>query len=555
MHKVELSHNEEAREVTMRVTLVKGKPLPKLNSLIKEFENSLYRNYSFNKDELTSSFETFCQSLPSDPEQELPVFNCLIANAIDAVMEITFGTGDMSASIELTCAQGGQDITTKTLAQFLLDNGLKKGISQAGMKALVAHANDSKSADKITVVIAKGKEATTGKDGYIKYLVPDPIERILRPKLLENGNVDMRDLGQLSFVQKGTKLARLIPAKEGINGFTVKGSELKSEPGKEAKLEESEGSHFLDDEQNTIVAEIDGMPKHLDESVSVTQVFNIENVDVSTGNVKFDGSVLVQGNVCEAMKVVATGDVIVAGLVESAFIDAGGDICIAQSVIGHQKDDELEGFSNSVTLLAGGNINASFIQYANLRAKGDISVVQYIAQSQVTLHGNLWVGREGKADGKIFGCYVQAGKSIHVGTLGSPSSSTVSIDFNHLIDAVAEVRQKIQTKTESTLARTRKILKLVEQIENKEIDRADLLTHLNSVLKKYLPLLDKLKQMSCAHEKHLDLHFKEIEVVVNEAILQGAEIAISEGILIFKREHGPSRISYVENKISLEPKT
>lgn len=561
MFKVALSLNEEDRTVTMTVNLAKGKPLPKLTVLIKEFENSPYRKYSLNKDELTSSFELFSQTVPTDSEQPMPVFSCVVANAIDALMEITFGTDDMSASVELTCAQGGQDITMKILTKFLLENELKKGISQAGMSTLTAHANSLKSAEKITVEIAKGKKAIAGENGYIDFLVPNPIERILRPKKLEDGSVDMRDLGKLCFVKKGTKLAKLISAGTGKDGFTVKGKELKAEAGKAAKLAESEGCKFesenpnKDENENTIIAEIDGMPKHLDESVSVTQVFNIENVDVSTGNVEFDGSIIVQGNICEAMKVIASGDVMVTGLVESAFVDAGGDICIAQSVIGHQKDDELEGFNNSVTLFAGGNVSANFIQYANIRAKGDINVVQYIAQSQITLNGNLWVGKEGKADGKIFGCYIQAGKTIHVGTLGSPSCSTVSIDFNHLVDALAEVRQKIQAKVECTLEKTQKIRKLIEQIENKEIDRVDLLSHLNSALKQYLPLLDKLGSMDLAHEKHLELHLKEIEVVVTHAILQGAEIAISDGVLAFKREYGPSNIKYFENKIVLEPIT
>ncbi len=555
MHKVALAHNEDERTVTMTVSLAKGKPLPKITSLIKEFENSLYRHYAFNEDELISSFELFSETVPTDPEQALPTFNCVIANAIDAEMTITFGSDDMSAAIELTCAQGGQDVTMKILAKFLLENDLKKGISQAAMNMLVAHAKSSQKAEKLTVDIAKGKEAVTGEDGYIDYLVPNPVERVLRPKKLDNGNVDMRDLRQICFVKRATKLAKLIPAGLGEDGFTVKGKELKAEEGNAAKLEESEGCKFADENKDIIVAKIDGMPKHLDESVSVIQIFNIENVDVSTGNIEFDGSIVVQGNVCEAMKVIATGDVMVAGLVESAFISAGGDICIAQSVIGRQKDDELEGVSNTVTLMADGNINANFIQYANIRAKGDINVVQYIAQSQVTLNGNLWVGKEDKADGKIFGSYVQAGKSIHVGTLGSPSCSTVSVDFNHLVDVLAEVRHKIQIKAEDTLEKTQQIRKLIKQIENKEIDRADLLTRLNAELKKYLPILNKLNNMDSAHEKHFELHLNEIEVVVTHAILSGAEMAILDGILVFKREYGPSNIKYVENKIVLEPIT
>ncbi|NQZ80815.1 MAG: DUF342 domain-containing protein [Colwellia sp.] len=335
--------------------------------------------------------------------------------------------------------------------------------------------------------------------------------------------------------------------------FDVKGTVLEAQKGETCAFECGENTIFLNKEELVIIADMDGMPKHQPNSISVSDVFSIKNVDISTGNINFDGSVIIEGNVCVAMKVIASNDVIVTGYVESAAIKANGDIYIAQSVIGHQVEDEFDGFGNTTTLIAGGNINAKFIQYSNLRAKGDISVEQYIAQSQITLHGNLRIGREDKADGKLFSCYIQAGKSLQTGVLGSISGAVTTIDFNHLLDALDEYKDKLKNKSISTLEKTQKICEIIEEIENKQIDRAELLQKLNLALGKTLPLISKLNRQYYENDELITSHRAEIEVIATDCIYPGTEIAIVDGISSFQREYDPHRITYNNNKIVQEP--
>jgi len=552
MSNIEFIADENTSEVMLVLSPVKDIPLPNINALKRLFEQSEYKEFSYNGSELNSSFELYKQA-SAESEDELMIFSCLIATATNASLEISFTENDMIASVELTPAQGGKNVTMATLAKFLINQELKQGIYQSAMESLIKKGAAAKSSEKVSLVIARGRNAVNGDNGHIDYLVPDPIDRVLRPKKLDDGSVDMRELGEICFVKKGSQIAKLIEPTAGVNGFDVKGTVLEAQAGEPCAFECGDNTLFLDEKELVIIAEMDGMPKHQPNGVSVSDVFNIKNVDISTGNINFDGSVIIEGNVCEAMKVIASNDVIVTGFVESAAIKASGDICIAQSVIGRQVEDEFDGFGNSTTLVAGGNINAKFIQYSNLRAKGDITVEQYIAQSQITLHGNLWVGKEDKADGKLFSCYIQAGKSVQVGTLGSISGAVTSLDFNHLLDALDEYKEELQNKSKSTLEKTQKIFDIIKGIENKQIDRAELLQKLNFALSKSLPLISKLNRLYFDNDEVITAHRSEIEVIVTDCIFPGSEIAIVESISTFQREYGPHRITYENNKIVQEP--
>lgn len=57
-------------------------------------------------------------------------------------------------------------------------------------------------------------------------------------------------------------------------------------------------------------------------------------MDLSTGNIDFEGSVQVNGNVSSNFVIRAGGNVIISGVVEGAYIEAGGNIIIARGMNG-----------------------------------------------------------------------------------------------------------------------------------------------------------------------------------------------------------------------------
>ena len=76
----------------------------------------------------------------------------------------------------------------------------------------------------------------------------------------------------------------------------------------------------------------------MEDSVFVSDVLIVENVDNSTGNIEYEGNVQVNGNVCTNFRVKAQGNVEVNGVVEGAYIEAGENIIIARGMNGMGKE-------------------------------------------------------------------------------------------------------------------------------------------------------------------------------------------------------------------------
>lgn len=163
---------------------------------------------------------------------------------------------------------------------------------------------------------------------------------------------------------------------------------------------------------------MDGHVSLVEGKVFVSDVYEVENVDLSTGNIDFEGSVQVNGNVSSNFVIRAGGNVIISGVVEGAYIEAGGNIIIARGMNGMAKG----------TLKAGGNIVAKFLENATASAGGYVS-------TESILHSNVIAATEIQVTGKrgfITGGHVRAGQKIEVKTLGAmlgaPTVVEVGVD-------------------------------------------------------------------------------------------------------------------------------
>ena len=86
------------------------------------------------------------------------------------------------------------------------------------------------------------------------------------------------------------------------------------------------------------------------------------DVDASTGDIEYDGNVMIPGTVRTGFTVKAKGDIQVNGVVEGATLIAGGNIVIKRGVQGMSRG----------RLVSGGDICAHFFESANVEAKGDV---------------------------------------------------------------------------------------------------------------------------------------------------------------------------------------
>ena len=265
------------------------------------------------------------------------------------------------------------------------------------------------------LVVALGKEPRHGTDAYIKYYFNTDVHA--QPTLKEDGSVDYFHLNMINPCKKGQLLAEIIPEDEGEYGTTIQGAKIRPRQVKKAHLEFGHNIEISEDRRK-ITSMVDGHVSMVDTKVFVSDVYEVENVDLSTGNIDFEGSVQVKGNVSSNFSIRAGGNVIISGVVEGAYIEAGGNIIIARGMNGMAKG----------SLKAGGNIVAKFLENTTASAGGYVS-------TESILHSDVTASTEIQVTGKrgfITGGHVRAGQKIEVktlgATLGAPTVVEVGVD-------------------------------------------------------------------------------------------------------------------------------
>lgn len=288
------------------------------------------------------------------------------------------------------------------------------------------------------IIVAEGKAPKQGKDAFIEYFFnTDPHAR---PTMKEDGSVDFFNLNTINHCKAGDVLAKLTPAVPGEDGMTVLGTRVKPREVKQLKLRFGNNIDISADMQ-VLTSNVSGHAALVEGQVFVSNVLTVENVDNSTGNIEYEGSVEVHGNVQSNFSVKAQGNIIVNGLVEGAYLEAGGDIIIARGMAGMSKGE----------ITAKGNIVAKFFENATATAGGYITT-ESILHSHVSAGSEITVG--GKR-GFITGGNVVAAKQIKVKTLGSAMGASTIVEvgadpgikqeYAQLQKDVAEVTKQIKS--------------------------------------------------------------------------------------------------------------
>ncbi|WP_161938351.1 flagellar assembly protein A [Clostridium tepidiprofundi] len=153
-------------------------------------------------------------------------------------------------------------------------------------------------------------------------------------KLVEDstGKVDYKSIGRIVSVKKGDTLAFLKRGKQGRDGVDVTGKVIKHKKGKVIHLKAGEGCEIKDDVM--VIALRDGKPSTKGTTFFVKQIHEVNgNVDLKTGNIKFNGDIIVYGAVMEGMKVEAGRDIEIYKNVADSYVVARGDVYLRANVI------------------------------------------------------------------------------------------------------------------------------------------------------------------------------------------------------------------------------
>lgn len=233
------------------------------------------------------------------------------------------------------------------------------------------------------------------------------------PEIDEQGNVNFHKLSVISNVQEGDLLATLQQTVEGIPGKNVNGFEIPPKKGKPIRIKYGKNTSINED-NTELYASKSGLVRIADGKITVSNVYEVANhVGNSTGDIEFDGSVVVHGNVINGFTVRAKGDIEVMGVVEGATLIAGGNIVLHSGIQGMGKSH----------VECTGDLQTKFIEQANVICGGEICS-EAILHSEVSAKGIITV--EGKK-GLISGGTVRSGVGLVARTIGSHMGTATDI--------------------------------------------------------------------------------------------------------------------------------
>jgi uncharacterized protein (DUF342 family) len=364
-------------------------------------------------------------------------FQKIIGGHRDGKVNVRISDDRMKASIQLVHPCGdGQPITDNMIQDALNKARIKHGVKKEIIPRLIQDQGKKLSQH---LVIAEGNPAEKGRDTQFVPLINTVIER--KPRILSDDAVDYRDFGGIATVAPGDKLMKREPATKGVDGVSVTGDVMPAEPGIEKEYKLNDSVALDTNNPEILVANKGGQPVIQDCGALVEDIVNMANIDISTGNIDFDGTVVVKGDVSTGMKVKASGDIHIGGTVEAAQLEAGGEITVGGGIIGHGnvRDDNNQLRAEAGYIKAGGNISAKFVKNTVLRSGDSIMVRDMISHSEVTSLNQVVVGG-GSAKAQILGGKTIASMLIKAQIIGSPNAAQTLIEVG--VDHEAEARIK-----------------------------------------------------------------------------------------------------------------
>ncbi len=477
---------------------------------------------------LDTGIAKVCSLLGKSPDnQEVPVAECL-----DGELNISVSKDALQAFMSITPPQGGKPVDRQMIQQALEERGINHGILPSALRAEVMDKQ----------LIAQGERAVDGDDTRFESLLPQAPDK--RPTINADDTVDYREIGAFITVEAGDALMRKHPATPGTNGCDIHGNVLTAKPGRELPFASKLSGTEVDSEDLDLLrASIGGQPEIVDRGMTVNPVIRVDNVDLSTGNIHFDGTVNVRGDVAEGLHVHATGDIYVSGMVEGADLVAGGDIAVSRGVVGRGEvkkrvNDQGRGIAS---LKSGGSIKARFIENAVVEATNTIQVGELVTHSKLMAFNSITVGRKGARKGHIIGGTTKATLSITAQVIGSQANVPTVIE----VGADPKLHDEIR-KCEADLARQepeyKKLSAVIARLRSKTNEPAkETLDRIFATLKQLDKDINKARQRLSRLKARYEL-IEKAQVNVGKQVYPNTQISIGDESTVVR--HGTNAGSY-----------
>lgn len=384
-----------------------------------------YKSFVYTAAEMAKRREELEKSLAEYEENQDEKARITLAS-MEEDYQLELSGDEMDAFLTINSREG-KPYTVEELHSILERNGIIYGIVEKALQDLTKPENIGN-----MIWVAHGTLPKYGEDGRYEYFFRKDMKKT--PVMLEDGSVNYQDVEWFEMVEEGQKLVVYHKASEGAVGRTVTGAEILARNGEEQKRIHGRGFTVSEDGLTYIAAKT-GRITYDEEKMEmiISAVCVVDEVTTATGNLDFNGSVYVKGDVGSGTKITAIGDVVVEGNVEAAYIKSGGNVLIKRGAAAAgngviDAEGDVSGkFFEMIVVRSGRNISANYCLNCELYAEGSINITG--------------------TKGSLAGGSAQAMRNIEVYNLGNKSGLVSNVILGNA-ERMQQTREVVKAKIE-----------------------------------------------------------------------------------------------------------
>lgn len=428
---------------------------------------------------------------------------------LEARIDIHLSDDAMQAEVEIQKPKkGAAEPDYADIIEALHDTGVYYGIDEQRIKDVLKRRLWNS-----RFIAAQGTRAVLGRGYRISYLFN---RNRGKPYLEMNfGRINLKELNFIENKKSGDLLAELIPPVKAVDGRKVTGEIIPAETDRELVELHGGANTRLSEDRRRLYAECDGNVRIQDGRILVEPLITVKNVNYETGNIRFDGSVVVEGSIADGFIVEAGGTIQVANGVGRATLKAGGNILLKTGINGNGEG----------SIRCGGDLFAKYVESCSVRCGNNVLVEEAIMHSDIQVTGHCILnGRRSE----VLASKLLVGGSFWCKKLGNvyETPTTVHIGVQpELLTAYREAAGSLVQKQEEwdkTEYQLEQVVKLIQdgrqdskilQVQRQLQTQLDSLKTELSEIRKRVPALKEKIQAS-----------KDSLAVIEESMYKGAVI-------------------------------
>ncbi len=457
---------------------------------------------------------------------------------IDATFELTIDKDQMNASIKVKIADGGTELVYEDVLETILESAIHIDYLKTDLlKSCLNKEQDE------AVLIAQGIEPIRGIDASFEVLFNTNTKKVLNH--CGDETVNHYETHEYITIAENQAVMKRIPFTKGIKGTTINGDDVAAEDGTHMNFTLDETVKVDVNNQDLLLAAKKGHPIASTSGVHIDDTLTVKDADLRSGNIHFDGSVYVTGEVHPNVVIEASGDIHINGMVENATLISGNDITLSAGVLSSKLYDNDDAYVPDCTIKAGGTLIMKYCNSIKASAKNDIIIEIYSMHSQLAAGKHLNFGHN-NGKGAVIGGTAFAQYSINANLMGSEAYIKTTVECGPLREL-----KRVRKKTLGKLVRTQSEYSLLSNILEKIKNQGTPSTVGKVILKKAKKIHHEVKiieQNIVQLEQQLELIKKQLtltenaNITINKKLYPNVHLTLNDVHHVNNREHDPCTI-------------